>query len=96
MWRERRQVMADNLAKINAARAAKSEEKVRLIAALLPQLPAEPLTSTQLRNALREAFNLSYGENITAPQAWNLVRAARRKGLFKVSDDGTYQVHHRE
>ena len=95
MWKHRREVMANNLAKINEARQAKADEKTRLIEALIAQLPPAPLTSTALRNALRDAWNLSYGDNITSPQAWNLVRAGRRKGIFVLAEDGTYTFHHR-
>lgn len=95
MWRERREIMADNLARINSIRAEKAEEKIRLVNALTPQLPTGPLTSTQLRNSLRDAWNLTYDETITNTQAWNLVRASRRKGIFILGEDGTYTIHHR-
>jgi hypothetical protein len=93
MWRTRRENMTEHLAKLNERRVEKTQEKIRLVKALIPQLPTCPMNSTQLREAVREAFNLSYGEELDSPQAWNLVRASRRAGIIKPDEDGLYRLN---
>ena len=94
VWERHRESMLENLRRLNEGKRAKSSEKMALIKAVLPQLPIGPMTSTELRNALAEAWAATYGEPISQKQAWNLVRAGRYgKVIPDPGQDGNYTVH---
>lgn len=94
LWAKHHQSMADNLKRLNDSRRNKTSERMTLVKAVLPMLPIGPMTSTEIRDALLAAWESSYGESLTKPAAWALVRKARDAGLIpKPGEDGMYTVH---
>lgn len=94
IWEKHSDSMADNLKRLNESRRNKSSERMALLKAVLPMLPIGPMSSTEIRDGVLAAWESTYGEKLTKPAAWNLVRTARDSGVIpKPSEDGTYTVH---
>jgi len=94
VWAKHPDSMAENLRKLNESRKRKSSERMALLKAILAQMPIGPMTSTELRDQVREAWNSTYGESISKPDAWNLVRAGRSAKVIPEPDaTGSYVIH---
>jgi hypothetical protein len=94
VWEKHPEAMAENLKRLNESRRAKASERMKLLQAILPQLPIGAMTSTELRDAVREAWSSNYGEDLSKHAAWNIARTARDSGIIQPpAPNGTYTIH---
>lgn len=82
--------MRQHIGDLNAARTAKTDERVALVQALFDLMPDTPVLPCVMRDRLAELWAECYGELLDRKQAWNHLRSARRRGKVAQTDEGLY------
>lgn len=94
MWKCHPERLREHVGRMTAARAAKSEERGRLIQAVFDMIPTDPMRPFELRDMLAVLWSETYGEPLSKKQAWAVVKSAQRRAMVGQTDDNLYFVRH--
>ena len=65
-------------------------ERCRLLNAVLPQIPDEPLRACDMRDAVMNAWNEAYGDGLCKRKSWAIVQMALRQKVILHTADRMY------
>lgn len=92
MWRNHPDRMRSNLEAINVLQDQKVEQRRTTIRAVLKLVPDRPYPPSSMRDHLAEAWEATFGENLSSAQAWLHVRFCIRQGIIVRNAEGLYEM----
>ena len=90
IWADYPERMRKHVSDLNAARTEKMRERCRLLNAVLPQIPDEPLRACDMRDSVMNAWNEAYGDGLCKRKSWAIVQMALRQKIILHTADRMY------
>ena len=93
IWSRNRENMTNHINNLNRQKTQASLERVKLVKAIISNLPKEPMTASRLRDQVSEYWQEFYGDEMTTTKAWCLTRLCIKHGLFLRQSNGMYIIN---